>query len=112
MEEIILTVQKTGSSKFKYRFGISVSDSLRYFKYRNRIVVLRIFDKIFISETTCGQFVFNERNNCFKIKKGYDLYSQEISDFIEKNEWYENKSGFTFKAHFMSKGILLDFRDY
>lgn len=111
MEEIILTVQKTGSTKFKYRFAVSVSDSTLFFRNRDCIVVLRIFNEIFITETTCGQFVFSESNSCFKIKKGFDLYSQEISEFIEHNKWFENKTGFSFRPQIRSKGIFLDYKE-
>ena len=84
MNKITVTVQSCGGDKSKFRFGISSKDS-QLFKNRRVYVKFKIDGKILITKTTCGQWYINEKGELV-FKKGFDLYSKEISDhIIEKN---------------------------
>jgi hypothetical protein len=89
MNKIVVTIQSCGGNKTKYRLGISIKDSL---KIRDRKVVIRfkIGDISFETKTTCGQWYIDENGEII-FKKGFDLYSKEISDYIIKNNLHEYK---------------------
>lgn len=75
--EIILTVQPIGSGKF--RLGIPYYDSKNVFKNRGIILELVLSQTITVlSKTTCGP----------PLKKGFDIYSREISDWIIYNNFH------------------------
>jgi hypothetical protein len=92
METINLNIQKTGN---RYRFGLTVEVSAKYFKQRNINVVLNYKGEIFFAKTTCGQYYKKLKYKKPKMKKGFDLYSYEIfvliSELIEKNEFTKEK---------------------
>lgn len=68
---MILTVQSTGNGS--YRLGISLQDSHAVFKgKRGAVVRLLIEDQTIETKTTCGP----------PLNKGFDLYSQSISQWI------------------------------
>ena len=79
--KMTLTVQSTGHNS--YRFGINLSNSKEYFKVRHRKVNVYL-DNIFSDpQTTCGSE-----------KKGFDLYSLKISNWIiskKFNDYYKGK---------------------
>lgn len=79
MDKLKLTIQSCGGSKMRFRFGINISDSSKYFKKRWIKVIIIIGDKVFITKTTCGQWYHEDQ---IHFKKGFDLYSAEISEFI------------------------------
>lgn len=83
VSEIKLSIHKIGNNRF--RFGVNIEDSAKVFQFKNRPVVLIIKNEVFFSQTTCGQIEFIE-NTSLKFKKGFDLYSKEISEFILNNE--------------------------
>ena len=75
--EIILTVQPIGNGKF--RLGISYNDSQNIFNKREVILELVLSQTIIVlSKTTCGP----------PLKKGFDIYSKEISDWIIYNHFH------------------------
>lgn len=90
MKTIWLSLQDAGNGK--KRFGISSKISSEIFKGRYIPVEIRIDDLIFQTETTCGipyengkPKTMTRNGNPYK-KKGYDLYSREISNWIIENE--------------------------
>lgn len=84
---INLKVHKANSSPIsKYRFGISVKDSAKYFKTRNFPVILVFKEKILYSKTTCGQWKYNPIDQSLKFTKGFDLYSPEINLLIKEQK--------------------------
>lgn len=108
METIFLTRQDGGNGK--KRFGVSLWDSLNIFK--NRYVKVEIYideTNKFPTQTTCGIPFENgkpeelNKNGVPFNKKGYDLYSKEISNWIIKNEY---------KFSIRSKSKILEFYIY
>ncbi len=87
MNKITVTIQSCGGNKSKFRFGISCKDS-QLFNYRRVQVKFKINGKIFITKTTCGQWYINEKGELI-FTKGFDLYSNEISDYIIKMKYNE-----------------------
>lgn len=71
MEHIYLLFQSAGNNK--YRFGISINDSLKFFRERNKNVIIKYKDEILFAKTTCGKFVKTKDNNTLKLEKGFDL---------------------------------------
>lgn len=73
-----LTVQPTGYKTF--RLGINYFDSIKTFKSeRGAFVSLIISDEVFNLQTTCGP----------PLKKGFDLYSKELSNWIIANNLHD-----------------------
>jgi len=105
-QHIELSIHNAG--KGKYRFGINISDSAKYFKKRDCVVVLQIQSQIFITKTTCGLLVYSEPS-ALKFKKGFDLYSKGISEFIIENEWHIIKIERFFKITIQEEGIYLEY---
>lgn len=91
MYKMTVTIQSCGGDKTKYRLGISIKDSL---KFKNRKVIVRfmIDDFIFETKTTCGQWYINDEGEIV-FKKGFDLYSKEISDYIINNGLNDYEKG-------------------
>jgi hypothetical protein len=91
VKKIILVVQGCGSRKLdKYRLGIRVKESTELFKYRGEIVSVQIPNyHTSIVKTTCGPPKEVEPGK--KYKKGYDLYSKDISDWIIDNKFHNYK---------------------
>ena len=79
---IYLTIHKVGNGKF--RLYVPSIYSRHIFKKRKQKVIIKINDLEFNTHTTCGPICF-EKPILPKQKKGYDLYSLEISDWIEEN---------------------------
>ena len=96
MDYINLSINSIGNHR--YRFAITVDDSAKYFQTRGKPVLIRINDEIFFAKTTCGQIKFIEKS-FVKFKKGFDLYSIEISDFIILNQWENLDTYFQFRIH-------------
>ena len=78
-----LTVQPYSYGKF--RFGLSVEDSYKYFKKRFIEVILLVKGKQYRTHTTCG--------NINKRKKAFDLCSTEISALIINKKWNKYDKG-------------------
>ncbi|HMK06308.1 MAG TPA: hypothetical protein VK476_02195 [Flavobacterium sp.] len=76
MTNIVLTVQPCGNGKF--RLGLSLNDSRSYFKKRKQQVLIIVGTRVFNTQTTCGSD-----------KKGYDLYSTEINEWIIENNYHK-----------------------
>ncbi len=103
-EIIKLAIHKTGPNA--YRFAVSPKDSLEYFKWRHIRVVIVIENKVFVTNTTCGKIKIID-DNTFKLVKGFDLYSKEISKQIIKWGWHKSKAQIDFIAEVQSAGIVL-----
>ena len=78
MKKITLSVHNGGNGK--YRFYVNSIDSRLIFKNRKQKVEINIGGKKFETHTTCGPKDWN--NLKVGSKKGYDLYSSEISKWI------------------------------
>ena len=82
-EKIFLVVQSCGYKK-KYRLGINTKNSQELFKKRGVSVHVILGESSTVNvKTTCG--TPNNPINGKKYKKGYDLYSKKISDWIMEN---------------------------
>lgn len=92
MAILILTVQSTGNNS--YRLGINLHDSKKYFEKRRRKVSLIIEGVIIDTLTTCGP----------PLKKGFDLYSQKISQWIVDKSFNIYPSGKPTKLEFELRG--------
>lgn len=92
MNTIVLTVQPCGNGD--YRLAISAADSRRYFKERRQTVKLTIGERVFLTKTTCGN-----------AKKGYDLYSQEINEWITQNGYNKYPEGNPYKFKFEMESV-------
>jgi hypothetical protein len=84
MENIYLTIHKVGNGRF--RFFVPTIYSKSIFKKRKQKVFIKIGDLEFRTHTTCGPIDFDKPLTPNQ-KKGYDLYSLEISDWIIKNSF-------------------------
>lgn len=82
MQSITLKIQSCGGAKPRFRLGVSIKDS-QLFKIRGIKVRIKISKFEFITKTTCGQWYDQEKK---VFKKGFDLYSRELSQYIIKNE--------------------------
>ncbi len=78
---MILTVQSCGGNNTRYRLGINIEDSKKYFKKRKIDILISIGIEKFHIKTSCGKI---EKE---KFLKGFDLYSKELSQFIIDNNW-------------------------
>lgn len=83
MKIITLSVHNGGNGEF--RFYINSIDSRLIFKNRKQKVIIHFDRKIFETHTTCGPKNWNNLN--VGSKKGYDLYSSEISQWIIKKHY-------------------------
>jgi len=96
---ITLTIHSGGNGK--YRFYINSVDSRKIFKKRKQKVIIHINGQRFETHTTCGPKDW--KNLKVGSKKGYDLYSKKISDWIIKRGYHKKIRGscrtfiFTFK---------------
>lgn len=79
--EIELTVHSFGNGR--YRFYIPPKPSREVFEERRRVVILVIDNEDYHTHTTCGPLDWE--NMKVNQKKGYDLYSSEISKWIIDN---------------------------
>ena len=98
---LILTVQSTGKSKF--RLGLNVNDSSKYFKKIGVDVQLILSKNLIVSTTTtCGLVNFSNEISTTNStrKKGYDLYDPILNDWIEKNSYHKFKKGVPTKLRF------------
>ena len=86
MKTVILSIHNGGNGK--YRFYVNSVDSRLIFKNRKQKVVIHINRHKFETHTTCGPKDWN--NLKIGSKKGYDLYSYQISDWII-SRGYQNK---------------------
>jgi hypothetical protein len=101
MDKIYLTIHKVGNGKFRFYVPTIYSKSI--FKKRKQQVIIKIGDLEFRTHTTCGPIDF-EKPIGPKQKKGYDLYSLEISNWIENNK---EKIGSKIDFYFQLKGSLI-----
>jgi hypothetical protein len=85
MKQIHLVVHNAGNEK--YRFYIPFIYSKSIFKTRKQKVLIKIRGNEFNTHTTCGPKSWNEVG--IGIKKGYDLYSIEISNWIIQNNYHK-----------------------
>lgn len=87
MKQLILTIQAcekvTEKCKVKYRLGISFQDSIEIFKVRKLRVILIFEDIEIVTKTTCGP----------PLKKGFDLYHQDLDAWIKKNNYCNYAKG-------------------
>lgn len=81
MNKIELTIHKVGNGS--YRFFIPSIPSKEIFKKRKQKVILIIDNKEYHTHTTCGPLDWDNMKK--NQKKGYDLYSSEISEWIIDN---------------------------
>jgi hypothetical protein len=86
---ITLTIHSGGNGK--YRFYINSVDSRLIFKKRKQKVIIHIDSQKFETYTTCGPKDW--KNLKVGSKKGYDLYSKEISDWIIKKGFFKKVRG-------------------
>ena len=89
MTKIKLSVHNGGNGK--YRFFIPNTPSKEIFKKRKQKVIIIIEGQEFHTHTTCGPKDWN--NLKVGSKKGYDLYSYEISNWIIKKGFYKKVIG-------------------
>jgi len=106
-QKITLTVQSNGSGL--YRLGVNTLDSATLFKCRGRVVKLILSEKLSVHcKTTCGVlcdskglwFRENPKTKQLYRKKGYDLYSKELSSWIVENEFHLYKPRNPTKLYF------------
>ena len=96
--EIELSIHKVGNGN--YRFFIPSIPSKEILKKRKQKVILVIENKEFPTHTTCGPL--NWENMKENQKKGYDLYSSEISKWIiEKGFHIKESNGKCQKVAFL-----------
>lgn len=81
MRKVELTVHSVGNGK--YRFYIPSQPSRKVFKKRRQDVILIIDHEDFSTHTTCGPLDWDNMKK--NQKKGYDLYSSKISEWIIDN---------------------------
>jgi hypothetical protein len=74
-----------------YRFYIPSKESRFVFKKRKQKVLIKVRNKVFLTHTTCGPKDWT--NLKAGSKKGYDLYSKNISDWIIKSGLYKKIDG-------------------
>ena len=97
-EKIFLVVQSCGYKK-KYRLGINTKNSQELFKQRGVSIHVILSELLKVKiKTTCG--TPNNPIKGKKYKKGYDLYSKEISDWIMENDFHCYKYGQPTKIEF------------
>ena len=94
----IITLSVHNGWNGKYRFYVNSVDSRLIFKNRKQKVVILIDGHRFETHTTCGPKDW--KNLKVGSKKGYDLYSKEISDWIIKNKYFKKASGECIKFNF------------
>ena len=107
MKAITLSVHNGGNGKF--RFFVPIQPSNTIFKIRKQKVKINIEGNIFETHTTCGP-----KDGYSEIigKKGYDLYSSGISDWIIKKGYNLKVNGtkcktFDFKWKRIGDWIIL-----
>lgn len=88
MKTVILSIHSGGNGK--YRFYINSIDSRLIFKKRKQKVRIFIDNYEFETHTTCGPL---DGNFDVKGKKGFDLYSLEISNWIIKKRHIRKLNG-------------------
>jgi hypothetical protein len=86
---ITLTIHSGGNGK--YRFYINSIDSRLIFKKRKQKVIIHIDGQRFETHTTCGPKDW--KNLKVGSKKGYDLYSKDISNWIIKKGFFKKVHG-------------------
>jgi hypothetical protein len=82
MKEVELTIHSVGNGKF--RFYVPSIPSREVFKKRRQDVILVIDNEEYPTHTTCGPLDWDHMKK--NQKKGYDLYSSDISKWIIKKE--------------------------
>ena len=103
MNKIELTIHKVGNGS--YRFFIPSISSKEIFKKRKQKVILVIDSKEYPTHTTCGPLDWeNMKENQ---KKGYDLYSSEISKWIIDNRLHIKDS----KGKCQKVEFVISYRD-
>ena len=107
---VILTIHSGGNGK--YRFYINSVDSRKIFKKRKQKVIIHFNGQRFETHTTCGPKDW--KNLKVGSKKGYDLYSKEISDWIIKRGYNKKVKGKcrTFDFTLKSKGEFIILTKY
>ncbi len=104
---ITLTIHSGG--KGKYRFYVNSIDSRLIFKKRKQKVIIHIDGQRFETYTTCGPKDW--KNLKVGSKKGYDLYSRDISEWIIKKGSHKKNNGncktFDFKWKRKGEYIIL-----
>jgi len=78
---LFLTVHKAGNGKFRFYLNIKFSEELKVF--RGYTFKFQLGGKTFDVKATCGKPKIPMDGK--KYKKGYDLYSKEINDWIDNN---------------------------
>ena len=97
--KIELTVHRVGNGK--YRFYIPSKPSREVFQKRKRDVILVIENEKYPTQTTCGPLDWDNMKK--NQKKGYDLYSSEISKWIIDNSLHlKDSNGKCRKVEFLS----------
>jgi len=96
---IKLTVQSCGKDRF--RLGINSDDSLNYFKCRGiKVIVLLSKTKKVEVKTTCGSPCDDNGIQIKGFKKGYDLYHEEIDNWIKLKGFHDYPLRKPTKIHF------------
>ncbi len=87
--DLILKVQPTGNSNnYRYRLGLNLNDSKKYFKERGVKVNLILSTSInFDVFTSCGVLDFNIETNSLLNKKSYDFNDIRIHNWIISNHF-------------------------
>jgi hypothetical protein len=101
MKTIILSIHNGGNGK--YRFYVNSVDSRLIFKNRKQKVIIYVDGNKFETHTTCGPKDWN--NLKIGSKKGYDLYSSEISKWIIKKGFHKKILGKCRTFYFTLKRI-------
>jgi hypothetical protein len=89
MKVITLSVHNGGNGN--YRFYVNSIDSRQIFMKRKQKVKINIEGQEFHTHTTCGPKDWN--NLKVGSKKGYDLYSSDISNWIINKRFYKKVMG-------------------
>ncbi len=110
MNIITLSVHNGGNGK--YRFYINSDNSRLIFKNRKQKVIIHIDGHKFETHTTCGPK--NWKNIKIGSKKGFDLYSKEISKWIIKKGFNKKIKGKckTFNFSWKRKGEFIILTKY
>jgi hypothetical protein len=87
----MITLKIHSGGNGKYRFYINSVDSRKIFKKRKQKVIIHINGQRFETHTTCGPIDW--KNLKVGSKKGYDLYSKKISDWIIKRGYHKKILG-------------------
>lgn len=107
---LLLTIHRVGNGK--RRFYLNTEFSKRLNVFRGYTFIFDLEGEIFNVKTTCGKPKTPKVGK--KYKKGYDLYSKEINDWIDNHPVKTKgcKVYFSYTNMISSDECVLDFIEY